>query len=119
MAPCVVLPETLEHDIVILHIKGSLVYEDVQTVSAQARQAFMQGYRRIILDVAELESVNSKGLGAIVGIQNGAQDHHGKMVIWNPTEDLLGHLKLTKLTDILTIVTGDLIAAIIAVTEEE
>ncbi len=114
MAPCVVHTD-IKKCVALIRITGSLVYEDVKKVSAFVRQELARDVRGVILDLAGVDRVNSKGLGAIISAHSNALRKGIPLVIWNPSESLRQLLEHTKLTSVLTIVVGDEAAAYKAV----
>jgi anti-sigma B factor antagonist len=58
---------------------------------------------RLVIDLSGVTFIDSTGLGVLVAVQNRAQDEQGSLVVVCSTERILKLLRLTGLTDVLTI----------------
>ncbi len=96
-----------DDDVLVVTLKGTLVYEDVLSVSAEVNSRMANGSRRIVIDMSGIVLVNSKGLGSLISIQSLASEIGGQVVLLNPGPKATEVLKLTKLIDIFTVCHGN------------
>lgn len=105
MAPCTIGIKE-EDDVLVVTLGGTLVYEDVTSVSAEVNSRMATGSRRIIIDMSGIVLVNSKGLGSLISIQCLASIVGAQVILLKPGQKAMNVLKLTKLIDIFTICHG-------------
>ena len=116
MAPCRIQIE--EHrDIAIIKLSGSLTNADVESVLNACKQALGKEFHKIIMDVLDLAHVDLDGLSAIISSYIHSTNAEARFVLWNPQEDLSGHLVKTKLDTIIPKVSGELSAALAMVND--
>lgn len=65
------------------------------------------GSKNVILNLANVDYIDSTGLGALVMCHTKAEDQHGKMILLNLTKRNIELLVLTKLTTIFEIFTDE------------
>ena len=65
-------------------------------------EAIAAGHRRIVVDLAETEFLDSSGLGALIGCLKSARQAGGDLRIANAGEQVLMVLKLTSIDRILS-----------------
>lgn len=80
-------------------LDNSNAHEMVEKIST----AQNEGYRFIILYMAELEFISSAGVGAILGTLETSRDAGGDIVICNASESILHVFEVLDLSDYLTI----------------
>jgi anti-sigma B factor antagonist len=94
-----------EHNLPVTTIKchGRLVSGNAKEIKDIVKPLIDAGGRRIVIDCTDLESVDSSGLGTLVGLKVSAI-HQGlvKLELVNLTPRVAALLKLTNLADLLT-----------------
>ena len=61
------------------------------------------GKKDIIVDLEEVEWMNSSGLGILIGIVTTLKNSNGRLVLVNVSERIENLLKITKLQDVFSI----------------
>ena len=69
-----------------------------------ANDAIAQGTLNCILDLAKIRYMNSSGIGVLVTLLSKYSKAEGKLIMLNPSEQIQKLLKITKLSDVFTIV---------------
>ena len=82
-------------------------YEIVGAISSAQRQ----GFKYIILDLADVEFMSSAGIASIMGTLNSSRETGGDIVLCNVSPTILHSLTELGLSDELTIMTDDREAA--------
>ena len=82
--------------------KGRLNMVAAPQLRTTVDQAIAAGPRRIVLDLAETDFLDSSGLGALVGCLKSARQAGGDLRIANAGEQVLMVLKLTSIDRILS-----------------
>ena len=59
-----------------------------------------EGIKSFIFDLASLNSINSSGLGILIGCLKNIKNSHGSLKILNANEKILNIFKLTKLNNV-------------------
>jgi anti-anti-sigma factor len=65
--------------------------------------ALADGFKYLILDMANLEHLSSAGVGTIIGTLEAAREANGDIVLRNVPENILHILQVLDLVDFLTI----------------
>jgi anti-sigma B factor antagonist len=81
----------------VVRIDGRLDLVTAGEAKQQMVEAIEGGQRRLVLDMAQVEFVDSSGLGAIVGVLKAARQAGGDVRIASPTGQLRSILELTML----------------------
>ena len=94
--------------IAILDVSGKLITGESATELREAFSATLAtGSKNIILNLAQVDYIDSTGLGALVMCHTKADDQGGMIRLLNLTKRNIELLVLTKLTTIFTIFTDE------------
>lgn len=94
----------LEKDgIVILKLAGKLVGgPDASQVNDKLHSLLEEGKNKIVLDLSEVEWMNSSGLGILISALSNIRNAGGALRIAQVTDKLKNILTITKLINVLT-----------------
>ena len=81
----------------ILTLRGDLTADDVGAFRKVAEERLEQQVRDFVLDVAEVEFVDSQGLETLLWLQDTCSEQLGQIRLASPTENVRSILKLTRL----------------------
>lgn len=87
---------------VVVQPTGRLNMVAAPRLREQLRELVDGGARRLVVDLAETEFIDSSGLGALISGLKAARQAGGDLRIAAPTEQVRRVLKLTKLDKVLT-----------------
>ncbi|MEY2569028.1 MAG: anti-sigma factor antagonist [Actinomycetota bacterium] len=87
-----------------IHVTGELDVASAPALRACVVSVLEQGQRRVIMDLAKLEFVDSTGLGALVGARKRVRESGGELVLTNPLPQTLKLLELTGLNAVFMII---------------
>ncbi len=87
----------VQHDVLILHCRGRIGRGDETAMLCSASR---QAVRAIVLDLAEVETIDAAGIGALVSLQ--AAGFYLKLT--NPTAAVREILRLTRLNSIFEVI---------------
>ena len=68
-------------DVLLLKIAGALDTDTADLFDESLSEKIGQGYKRFIVDMAELEYISSAGIGVLVGSLNELQDNDGNLFL--------------------------------------
>lgn len=90
--------ETHVHgEVMILHCSGRLVYGD-ETAAFHARiQNLLFGTRQIVVNLSEIEYIDSGGLGTLVGQLASTRNRNGEIKLVHPNQRVTDLLRRTRL----------------------
>jgi len=88
----------------VLQLSGSAVGEDVRKISEKISELADGDAPTVIMDIADLESVDSNGLGAFVFSWKLLDSKHKKLLFVNPTAFIKDLLEGANLHKVFTIV---------------
>ena len=87
-------------EVLILHCKGRLVFGD-ETAAFRARvQQMLLGTNRIVINLSEMEYIDSAGLGTLVGLLASTRNRHGEIKLVRPTKRVTDLLRQTRLNTV-------------------
>jgi len=94
----------LEKDgIVILKLAGKLVGgPDASQVNDKLHSLLEEGKNKIVLDLSDVEWMNSSGLGILISALSNIRNAGGELRIAQVTDKLKNILTITKLINVLT-----------------
>lgn len=95
---------------VTLKLKGSLTIESADRFTAKWQEYLATGHKSFLLDSAELEFIDSSGLGAIVALSKQARQAGGGIALYQVPEAIRSILELTRL-DLVLPLAADRVAA--------
>jgi anti-anti-sigma factor len=87
----------------VIKCHGKLTSANSKEIKDLVRPLIEAGGRHIVLDCGDLQSVDSSGLGTLVGLKVSAIGKGGKLKLVNLSPRVAELLKLTNLGDLLTI----------------
>lgn len=84
--------------VTLLDLSGRITIADGSTVLRQAvRSSLEEGQRRIVLNLANVTTLDSSGLGELVSSYTTTSQQGGKLKLLNPTLKIQDLLMITKL----------------------
>ena len=93
--------ETARPGTAVVRLDGRLDLVSAGEAKQGMVDAVESGQRRLVVDMANVDFVDSSGLGAIVGVLKAARQAGGDLRIARPTEQLRSILELTMLDRVL------------------
>ncbi|HDG62292.1 MAG: anti-sigma factor antagonist [Thermotogaceae bacterium] len=97
-------PYTFVDDVVILKPSGSISVDNAHIFKRWVFNEFLRkGYSKIILDLSDVDKLDSFALGILVSILKNSTSEGGDFVLCSPNESVRKVLELTSLDKILKI----------------
>ena len=96
------MEEQHEADVVVLALRGRLRAGEGAALYERLEDLCERGHRQIVVDLAEVSTVDSAGLGELVRCYTTVSRRHGTLKVRNLTKrvtDLLSATRLFELTD--------------------
>jgi len=95
------LVERKEDQVVVIELKGDVLGgPDANKLTARIREMITEGDVNIVLDLKDVEYMNSSGLGMLTSAQTSVKKENGEVKLSNPSERIESLLKITKLNTI-------------------
>jgi len=88
--------EELKEDVIILRLKGKLIYDTEEDVNL-AFQELLNQEKSVLLDVSELNYINSSGLGIFISLLKDIKRIGKRLVIVNPSPEVKVLFEITSL----------------------
>lgn len=85
----------------VVHLNGDLDYQNAQELKKQLTDLVAAGHSRLVIDLAAVSSIDSSGLGALVGGLKAARSAGGGLQLAAPNDQVRRVLALTTLDRIL------------------
>jgi len=82
----------------VFTIRGDLTADDVEQVRRLARERMSNDVRDFVLDVSQMQFVDSAGLEALIWIQDQCGEKLGQMRLAGATENFEKIIEMTRLT---------------------
>lgn len=93
-----------ENNVLIIALNGSLnSKQQAETLLEEIDFYFNEGVNAIILDLAEIEYMNSSGLGVFISILTQTRNRNGEVVVINIPKKINQLLVITKLNSVFNI----------------
>lgn len=89
---------------VVIKLEGSLYVEDALLLRTKALSYFQEGHNNFLIDLSQVDYIDSSGLGALVALQKRALEHHGSLKLHGLTGVVQELFELTRLNKIFEIV---------------
>jgi anti-sigma B factor antagonist len=90
--------------VTILHLAGNVTLgEESNQLRAKLRELLAQGKTRLVLDLAEVNYIDSAGLGTLVAGYTSAQNQGAEMKLANLTKRINEQLHITKLVTVFDV----------------
>ncbi|MCP4727960.1 MAG: STAS domain-containing protein [bacterium] len=91
----------VEDDIVIVELAGDIIGgPDAGELSQKINDFIAESQINIIIDLSQVELMNSSGLGLLIGSLTSLRQAGGDLVLVNVTERIKNLLKITKLESV-------------------
>ena len=91
-------------DVRILDISGKITLgEGTMAVRNTVRDLLKAGNKKLILNLAEVNYVDSSGIGELVSAFTTVTNQGGRLVLLNPQKKLLELLQITKLLSVFSL----------------
>jgi anti-sigma B factor antagonist len=89
---------SLHNEILVMHLKGRIMGgADSTGFSERVKEAITQGQRKIIVDLGEVEWMNSSGLGLLMSGYTALRNANGEMKLARASEEIKSLFNVTKL----------------------
>ncbi len=93
-----------QNEIVILVVSGSLVQDSVSSVFAEKiRQVVAEGKRKVVVDMAEVNWMDSAGIGILLGGFITLHNHSGDLRLARPKKKIRNLLEITNLCSVVRV----------------
>lgn len=90
-------------NVVILEPKGSLVGgNETDELKKSVATLLDQGNRKLIIDLGDVEYLNSSAIGALVSAHTSYMNRQGKLILCNVNKSITNIFVITKLATIFT-----------------
>ncbi len=95
----------MEHDgdAIVYRLRGSLDFETAPSLRAAMLEAADQGKHDIVVDLSQLEFLDSSGLGALIGAHKRALEHAGRLRLIISAGPIARLLTITGLMNVLAV----------------
>ncbi len=88
----------------ILKVSGKLTIADgAPQLRSAVREALEAGKKNILLDLSEVTTIDSSGLGELISSYSTASQRDGKLKLLNPSRKLTDLLYITKLITVFEV----------------
>ncbi|OGC90401.1 MAG: anti-anti-sigma factor [candidate division Zixibacteria bacterium RBG_16_48_11] len=89
------------NDLVILEPKGKIMGgPDATVLHDQLHEYINQGKRKVVIDLAKVDWMNSTGLGILISALTTLKNHQGELKLANVTGKIQSLLTITKLVTV-------------------
>ena len=95
---------TAENKIGIYKLQGNLIGEtDGLSITESLNEKLEEGYKQYVIDLEQLQHINSSGLGVLITLLTKARKIGGEVVLANPSAYIQNLLLITKLNTIFQV----------------
>ena len=95
---------TEKSGVIIVALSGKIMGgPEAGQINEQINNSIDQGKKKIIIDLAEVEWMNSSGLGILIGAITTLKNNDGKLSLVNVSDRVENLLRITKLQSVFTI----------------
>lgn len=94
----------VENNKVFIKLEGGLYVEDALLLRTKALAYFQEGHTNFLIDLSQVDYIDSSGLGVLVALQKRALEHHGKLQLHGLTGVVKELFELTRLNKIFEFV---------------
>ena len=95
-----------EGNVSILEITGSIDINNAEYLQEQIEKNFMGGENHLVMDLTEVDYLDSSGLGQLVAAFKMSVQHGRKVVLAGVNEDVLNEMRLTRLDTLFDFATN-------------
>lgn len=93
-----------KNEIGIYHLKGNLIGEtDGIAITESFTEKLEDGFRMFVINLEELQHINSSGLGVLITLLTKARKLGGELILSSPSTYIKNLLLITKLNTIFQI----------------
>ena len=89
---------------VVITLEGSFYVEDALLIRTKALSYFQDGHNNFLIDLTQVDYIDSSGLGVLVALQKRALEHHGALQLRGLNGVVKELFELTRLNKIFEIV---------------
>jgi len=93
--------------VTIVDISGRIALEQTARLRRLVHDLLGNGHRQIILNLADVEWIDSAGLGCLVGSFTSARKRSGDLKLLNPSERVRNTMRITKLDTVFDIMNDE------------
>ena len=90
-----------------MDISGRIVLEETARLRRLVHDLLDNGYRQIILNLADAEYIDSAGLGCLVGSFTSARKHNADLELLSPSEKVRNAMRITKMYTVFDILNDE------------
>jgi anti-sigma B factor antagonist len=90
-------------DVFILHCDGRIVFGDEGAALRERVRNLLKGSPKIVVDLANVEHVDSEGLGILVGLFTSARNRGGELKLVSPKSHVQSALHRTTLDQVFAV----------------
>ena len=88
--------EELKNDVVVLRLKGKLIYDTEEDVNL-AFQELLNQEKSVLLDISQLNYINSSGLGIFINLLKNIKRIGKRLIVINPSPEVKVLFEITSL----------------------
>ena len=90
-----------DHDVLVFELKGKIMGgPDAVIFHDELKKAVAAGQRKIVLDLGQVEWMNSSGLGMLISALTTTRNNNGEMKLACSTDKITSLLVITKLDSV-------------------
>jgi anti-sigma B factor antagonist len=93
----------LSGDVCILHCSGRIVFGDEGAALRERGRNILAGTPKVVVDLNEVDYIDSGGLGILVGLWVSARNKGGELKLVSPTQRIKELLRRTSLAKIFRV----------------
>ena len=90
-------------DVFILHCNGRIVYGDECAVLRERVVSILTGSRKIVVNLAGVDHIDSQGVGMLVGLLISARNRAGDLKLASPRQRIADLLRRTSLETVFRV----------------
>lgn len=94
----------IEGDIAVISVNGEVTLSESTDLQTMITEVQDDGICKIVFDLEHLKYISSLGIGVLARVCGDLKKNSGKMVVYNPSEDVHKLFKLLRLDRIIPIV---------------
>lgn len=92
---------TQQGTVTIIRLQGNVMGgPDATTLNSQIHELLEEGKNQVVLDLADVEFMNSSGLGMLIGGASTLKNAGGRLKLAKASDKILALIKITKLTPV-------------------
>jgi anti-sigma B factor antagonist len=87
--------------VTVVHLEGNLMGgPDASSLNSKLHELIEEGKTQVVIDLKEVEFMNSSGLGLLIGGVSAMKNAGGMLKIANASEKIAALIKITKLSSL-------------------